>query len=58
MSSPGSPWINITRTGEKFPPHGYNPSALPGSEVPEPLIDCELIFYSESIYQLLADYVI
>jgi hypothetical protein len=33
MSSPFSPKIIITKTGEKFPPHGYNPNALPGSIV-------------------------
>jgi hypothetical protein len=30
LSSPFAPKIRITKTGEKFPPHGYDPSAAPG----------------------------
>ena len=33
MSSPSAPVIIITRTGDKFPPHGYDPNAPPGSVV-------------------------
>jgi hypothetical protein len=33
MSSPYAPKVVIEKTGEKFPPHGYDPSALPTSEV-------------------------
>lgn len=33
MSSPYAPKIVIVQTGEKFPPHGYDPNALPGSIV-------------------------
>eukprot|EP00292_Cryptomonas_paramecium_P008536 CAMPEP_0113685742 /NCGR_PEP_ID=MMETSP0038_2-20120614/14864_1 /TAXON_ID=2898 /ORGANISM="Cryptomonas paramecium" /LENGTH=285 /DNA_ID=CAMNT_0000605909 /DNA_START=263 /DNA_END=1117 /DNA_ORIENTATION=+ /assembly_acc=CAM_ASM_000170 len=30
LSSAHAPVITVNKTGEKFPPHGYNPSALPG----------------------------
>jgi hypothetical protein len=33
MSSKVAPKIVILKTGEKFPPHGYDPNALPGSVV-------------------------
>ena len=33
MSSPFAPSIVIKKSGEKFPPHGYDPAALPGSVV-------------------------
>ena len=33
MSAKFAPKIIIKRTGDKFPPHGYDPSALPGSVV-------------------------
>ena len=33
MSSPAAPRVVITKTGEKFPPHGYDPNAPPGSVV-------------------------
>ena len=33
MSSPAAPRVVVTKTGEKFPPHGYDPNAPPGSVV-------------------------
>ena len=33
LSSRFAPKIVITKTGEKFPPHGYDPNAAPGAIV-------------------------